>query len=216
MLKACKLAQPQDKSNPYMTALILLAILVAYLIGSISSAVLICRLFGLPDPRQNGSNNPGATNVYRLGGKWPALLTLFADVLKGMIPVWGSYFLNIPPFYLGMIAVAACLGHIFPLYFHFRGGKAVATALGAMFPVAWEMALLLIVTWLVVFRISRVSSLAALLTVTLAPVYAFWIKPQYTVPVIMISLLILWRHQANIARLSSGKETSFRRRPPAD
>lgn len=194
-----------------MGGLIVLAIVVAYLFGSISSAVLICKLFGLPDPRHTGSNNPGATNVYRLGGKVPAILTLVFDVLKGMIPVWGSYFLNIPPLFLGLIAVAACIGHIFPLYFHFRGGKAVATALGAMFPVAWEMALLLIFTWLVVFRISKVSSLAAIITVSLAPFYAYWIKPQYTVPVIMISALIIWRHQSNISRLRSGEEHRIRR-----
>ncbi|MDX1705972.1 glycerol-3-phosphate 1-O-acyltransferase PlsY [Pseudidiomarina sp.] len=195
-----------------MGALIILAVLTSYLFGSISSAVVICRLFGLPDPRGAGSGNPGATNVYRLGGKIPAALTLFFDVLKGMIPVWGSYFLGIEPFYLGIIAVAACLGHIFPLYFRFRGGKAVATALGAMFPVAWEMALLLIATWVLVFRISKVSSLAAIITVSLAPFYAFWIKPQYTVPTIMISLLILWRHQSNIMRLRSGDEHRIKRK----
>lgn len=194
-----------------MGGLIVLAIVIAYLFGSICSAVLICKLFGLPDPRQTGSNNPGATNVYRLGGKVPALLTLFFDVLKGMIPVWASYFLGIPPLFLGMIAVAACLGHIFPLYFHFRGGKAVATALGAMFPVAWEMALLLIFTWLVVFKISKLSSLAAIITVSLAPFYAYWIKPQYTVPVIMISALIIWRHQSNISRLRHGNEQRIKR-----
>src|SRR5690554_5820286 len=201
-----------------MGALILLAIIVAYLFGSISSAVLICRIFKLPDPRTTGSNNPGATNVYRIGGKLPAVLTLWFDVLKGMIPVWGSYFLGIEPFFLGLIAVAACLGHIFPLYFHFRGGKAVATALGAMFPVAWEMALLLIATWILVFRISRVSSVAALVTVSLAPFFAYFIKPQYTVPVIMISLLILWRHQSNIMRIRSGEERRIRRpqQPPDD
>ncbi|WP_404399844.1 glycerol-3-phosphate 1-O-acyltransferase PlsY [Idiomarina seosinensis] len=195
-----------------MTALTLLMILTGYLLGSISSAVLVCKLWRLPDPRHSGSGNPGATNVYRLGGKVPAFVTLSLDVLKGMVPVWGSYFLGLEPFFLGLVAVAACLGHIFPLYFNFRGGKAVATALGAMFPVAWEMALLLIATWLVVFRVSRISSLAALITVSLAPFYAFWIKPQYTVPVIMISVLIFWRHQANIARLSSGSESSFRHR----
>lgn len=195
-----------------MGALIILAILSAYLFGSISSAVLICRLFGLPDPRHSGSNNPGATNVYRLGGKIPAILTLWFDVLKGLIPVWGSYFLGIEPFWLGIIAVAACLGHIFPLYFHFRGGKAVATALGSMFPIAWEMALLLIFTWVLVFRLSKVSSLAAIITVSLAPFYAYWIKPQYTVPVIMISILIMWRHQSNISRLRRGDEQRITRR----
>ncbi|MFC0445316.1 glycerol-3-phosphate 1-O-acyltransferase PlsY [Pseudidiomarina halophila] len=195
-----------------MGAIIVLAIIVAYLFGSLSSAVIICKLFGLPDPRVTGSKNPGATNVYRLGGKVPALLTLSFDVLKGMIPVWISYFLGIGPLFLGMIAVAACLGHIFPLYFQFRGGKAVATALGTMFPVAWEMALLLIATWLLVFRIGKVSSLAAIITVTLAPFYAYWIKPQYTVPTIMISILIIWRHQANISRLRHGSEQRIKRR----
>ncbi|MDN7123804.1 glycerol-3-phosphate 1-O-acyltransferase PlsY [Pseudidiomarina terrestris] len=195
-----------------MGAIIVLAIIVAYLFGSLSSAVIICKLFRLPDPRFNGSNNPGATNVYRIGGKIPALLTLTFDVLKGMLPVWGSYFLGIPPLFLGVVAVAACLGHIFPLYFQFRGGKAVATALGTMFPVAWEMALLLIATWLLVFRVSKVSSIAALITVTLAPFYAYWIKPQYTVPTIMISILIIWRHQANISRLRHGNEERTRRR----
>jgi acyl phosphate:glycerol-3-phosphate acyltransferase len=194
-----------------MGALIVLAILSAYLFGSVSSAVLVCRVFGLPDPRTTGSHNPGATNVFRIGGKVPALLTLFFDILKGMLPVWASYFLGIEPFYLGIIAVAACLGHIFPLYFHFRGGKAVATALGTMFPVAWEMALLLIITWILVFRISRVSSMAAIITVSLAPFYAYFIKPQYTVPTIMISLLILWRHQSNIMRIRSGEEKRTRR-----
>ncbi|RUO78975.1 glycerol-3-phosphate 1-O-acyltransferase PlsY [Pseudidiomarina taiwanensis] len=195
-----------------MGALIILTILTAYLFGSISSAVLICKLFKLPDPRTTGSHNPGATNVYRIGGKLPAALTLFFDVLKGMIPVWGAYFLGIEPFYLGLIGVATCLGHIYPLYFRFKGGKAVATALGAMFPVASEMALLLILTWLLVFRISKVSSLAAIITVSLAPFYAYWIKPQYTVPTIMISVLIMWRHQSNIARLRAGSETPIKRR----
>lgn len=194
-----------------MTALTLLMILSAYLLGSISSAVVICRLWGLPDPRKEGSGNPGTTNVYRVGGKIPALLTLWFDVLKGMVPVWGSYFLGIEPFFLGLIAVAACLGHIFPLYFHFRGGKAVATALGAMFPVAREMALLLIAT-VTGFPYQPGIFFSGFSNRLSGPFYAYWIKPQYTVPVIMISLLILWRHQANILRLSSGEEKAFKRR----
>lgn len=185
-------------------------ILGAYLFGSISSAVLICRLFGLDDPRHRGSGNPGATNVYRLGGPIPAGLTLLFDVLKGMIPVWAGYLLGLPPLVLGFVAIAACLGHIYPLYFQFRGGKAVATALGAMFPVAFEMALMLIVTWIIVFWVSRVSSLAALITVGLAPLYAFLVKPQYTWPAIMLAALIIWRHRTNIIRLWQGKETDFR------
>lgn len=194
-----------------MSALALLMILSAYLVGSISSAVIICRLFALDDPRLRGSGNPGTTNVYRLGGWTPALLTLTVDVLKGMLPVWLSYYLGFEPLVLAWVAIATCLGHIYPLYFDFKGGKAVATALGAMFPIAWEMALLLIGTWLMVFVVSRVSSLAALITVSLAPIYAFIIKPQYTVPALMLTLLIVWRHRANIRRLWRGKEVGFRK-----
>ena len=194
-----------------MSALALLMILSAYLIGSISSAVIVCRLFSLDDPRFRGSGNPGTTNVYRLGGWAPALLTLLFDILKGMLPVWGSYYLGFDPFILAIVAMAACLGHIYPLYFEFKGGKAVATALGAMFPIAWEMAILLIVTWLVVFFVTRVSSLAALITVSLAPIYAYMIKPQYTVPAIMLTALIIWRHRTNIVRLWRGEEVGFRK-----
>lgn len=194
-----------------MSALTLLMILSAYLIGSISSAVIVCRLFSLDDPRFRGSGNPGTTNVYRLGGWIPAMLTLLFDVLKGMLPVWGSYYLGFDPLILAIVAMAACLGHIYPLYFEFKGGKAVATALGAMFPIAWEMAILLIVTWLLVFVVTRVSSLAALITVSLAPIYAFVIKPQYTVPAIMLAALIIWRHRTNIVRLWRGEEVGFRK-----
>lgn len=194
-----------------MSALALLMILSAYLIGSISSAVIVCRLFSLDDPRFRGSGNPGTTNVYRLGGWVPASLTLVFDILKGMLPVWGSYYLGFDPFILAIVAMAACLGHIYPLYFEFKGGKAVATALGAMFPIAWEMAILLIVTWLVVFFVTRVSSLAALITVSLAPIYAYLIKPQYTVPAIMLTALIIWRHRTNIVRLWRGEEVGFRK-----
>lgn len=193
-----------------MSALAVLMIVLAYLLGSISSAILICKAFRLDDPRLRGSGNPGATNVYRLGGPVPAGLTLLGDVLKGMIPVWAAYFFGLTPIELGLVAIAACLGHIYPLYFKFQGGKAVATALGAMFPVASEMAVLLIMTWILVFWVSRVSSLAALITVALAPLYAFLIKPQYTIPAFMLAALIIWRHRTNIVRLWNGTEVAFR------
>ena len=194
-----------------MSAIALLMILSAYLVGSVSSAVVVCKAFRLDDPRYRGSGNPGTTNVYRLGGWPPAILTLVMDVAKGMLPVWGSYYLGLDPIILAVVAMAACLGHIYPLYFDFKGGKAVATALGAMFPIAWEMASLLIVTWLFIFLVSRVSSLAAIITVSLAPLYAFMIKPQYTVPAIMLALLIVWRHRTNIKRLWQGEEVGFRK-----
>lgn len=190
-----------------MTPLIGIMMLAAYLCGSISSAVLVSKLFRLPDPRLHGSGNPGATNVLRLGGKLPAVLVLVFDILKGTIPVWGSYFLQIEPLYLGLIAICACLGHIFPLFFGFKGGKAVATAFGAMMPIGLDLAGLLIGSWLVIVALSGYSSLAAILTVSLAPLFTWFIKPLYTVPVLMLSVLIILRHRENIVRLYQGKES---------
>lgn len=190
-----------------MIAAIILMISVAYLFGSLASAVVICQLFRLPDPRTTGSGNPGATNVYRIGGRFPALLVLVMDILKGTIPVYSAYFMGIEPLYLGFIAIAACLGHIFPLYFGFKGGKAVATAFGAMLPIGLDLAGLLILTWAVVVFIWGYSSLAAIVAVALAPVFTFLIKPLYTLPVAMLSLLIILRHKDNIKRLLAGEES---------
>lgn len=190
-----------------MTPLIGIMMLAAYLCGSISSAVLVSKLFRLPDPRLHGSGNPGATNVLRLGGKLPAVLVLVFDILKGTIPVWGSYFLKIEPLFLGLIAICACIGHIFPLFFGFKGGKAVATAFGAMMPIGLDLAGLLIASWLIIVALSGYSSLAAILTVSLAPLFTWFIKPLYTVPVLMLSLLIILRHRENIVRLYQGKES---------
>ena len=186
--------------------LVILMFVLAYLLGSISSAILVSRLFKLPDPRTNGSNNPGATNVYRLGGALPACLVLIFDILKGTIPVWGAYFLKLEPLELGLIAVAACLGHMYPLFFSFKGGKAVATAFGSLLPIGLSLGGLLIGTWLIIVAITRYSSLAALVAVTLAPLYTWWIKPLYTLPVTFITLLIIIRHRTNIVRLFKGEE----------
>ena len=181
-------------------------LIFAYLFGSISSAVLISRVLSLPDPREFGSKNPGATNVLRLGGKLPAALVLIFDILKGTIPVWGAYFLKIEPLMLGLIGVAACLGHIYPIFFHFKGGKAVATAFGTLLPIGLSLAGLLIATWIAIVWLTRYSSLAALITVSLAPFYTWLIKPLYTVPVTMLAILIVFRHSANILRLIKGIE----------
>ena len=192
-----------------MISLTLLMIAVAYLFGSLSSAVVISQLFGLPDPRTAGSKNPGATNVYRLGGRIPALLVLVMDILKGTIPVYGSYFLGKEPIMLGVIAIFACLGHIFPLYFGFKGGKAVATAFGAMLPIGLDLAGLLILSWVAVVFFAGYSSLGALIAVSLAPLFTFLIKPLYTIPVAMLSLLIILRHKDNITRLLAGNESKI-------
>ncbi len=182
----------------------------AYLFGSICSAVIICHVFRLPDPRLSGSNNPGTTNVYRLGGKFPASLVLIFDVLKGTIPVWGAYFLKVEPIYLGFIGVAACLGHIYPIFFGFKGGKAVATAFGTLLPIGASLAGLLILTWVFIIWLSGYASLAALITVTLAPLYTWFIKPLYTIPVVMLTILILFRHRENIVRLLKGTEPKIK------
>ncbi|MBC3764841.1 glycerol-3-phosphate 1-O-acyltransferase PlsY [Neptunicella marina] len=189
-----------------MTAQFIFMMAIAYLAGSVSSAVIICHLFRLPDPRRAGSGNPGTTNVLRIGGKIPAVLTLLIDVFKGTIPVWSAYFLKLDPWMLGMVAIAACLGHIYPLYFGFKGGKAVATALGAMLPIGLDLSGLLIGTWFFTLLVSGYSSLSALVTVTLAPLYTWFIKPQYTIPVAMLSVLIIIRHKDNIRRLINGQE----------
>lgn len=193
-----------------------LVIIFAYLFGSISSAVLICRVFGLPDPRVTGSNNPGATNVYRIGGKLPAALVLVFDVLKGTIPVYGAYFLKIEPIYLGLIAIAACLGHIYPLFFGFKGGKAVATAFGALLPIGFTLAGLLILTWLGLIWLTGYSSLAAIITVSLAPLFTWFIKPLYVLPVSMLAALIVFRHRANIVRLLKGTEPKVKQKKTSE
>ena len=180
--------------------------LCAYLLGSLSAAILFCRLFGLPDPRSEGSRNPGATNVLRIGGKWPALVVLVFDMLKGMLPVWAGYYLGLTHFELGMVALAACLGHIFPVFFNFKGGKGVATAFGAIAPIAWGVAGSMLGTWLLVFLVSGYSSLSAVVTALLVPFYVWWFKPEFTFPVALVCCLLIYRHHVNIQRLWRGEE----------
>ena len=180
--------------------------LCAYLLGSLSAAILFCRLFGLPDPRSEGSRNPGATNVLRIGGKWPALVVLIFDMLKGMLPVWAGYYLGLTHFELGMVALAACLGHIFPVFFNFKGGKGVATVFGAIAPIAWGVAGSMLGTWLLVFLVSGYSSLSAVVTALLVPFYVWWFKPEFTFPVALVCCLLIYRHHVNIQRLWRGEE----------
>jgi glycerol-3-phosphate acyltransferase PlsY len=192
-----------------MLLLTLAMIVVAYLLGSISSAILVCRILGLPDPRTTGSNNPGATNVLRISNKLTAATVLFFDILKGTVPVWGAYFLKIESLYLGIIGVAACLGHMYPVFFNFKGGKAVATALGTLLPIGLGLGALLIITWVAVAKLTKFSSLAAIVTVSLAPLYVFILKPIYVYPTLMLSALIIFRHKDNIIRLLKGTESKI-------
>ncbi|MCC3719640.1 glycerol-3-phosphate 1-O-acyltransferase PlsY [Rouxiella badensis] len=192
-----------------MSATALGMIIFAYLCGSISSAILVCRLARLPDPRTQGSGNPGATNVLRVGGKAAAATVLVFDILKGMLPVWVAYKLNVTPMYLGLTAIAACVGHIYPVFFRFKGGKGVATALGAIAPIGWDLTGLMTGTWLLTVLLSGYSSLGAIISALIAPFYVWWFKPQFTFPVAMLSCLILLRHHDNIQRLWRGQETKI-------
>ncbi|MDN5681307.1 MAG: glycerol-3-phosphate 1-O-acyltransferase PlsY [Ewingella sp.] len=189
-----------------MSATALGMIIFAYLCGSISSAILVCRVAGLPDPRTQGSGNPGATNVLRIGGRAAAASVLIFDVLKGMLPVWLAYRLDVSPVYLGITAIAACLGHIYPVFFRFQGGKGVATAFGAIAPIGFDLTGLMAGTWLLTVLLSGYSSLGAIISALIAPFYVWWFKPQFTFPVAMLSCLILLRHHDNIQRLWRGQE----------
>ena len=185
-----------------------LLVLAGYLAGSVASAIVTCRLMGLPDPRTQGSGNPGATNVLRHGGRRAAVLTLAGDVLKGVLPVLLARALGAGPEVLALVAVATFLGHLYPLYFGFRGGKGVATALGVLLALAWPVALAVLATWLVTAAVFRYSSLAALAAAALAPAFAFLLSGQgpLLACVTAMSLLLIWRHRSNIRNLLAGRE----------
>ena len=185
-----------------------LLIVAAYLLGSISSAVLVCRLMGLPDPRSMGSRNPGATNVLRIGGKRPAFLTLVGDMLKGFLPVLVAHLMGVAPWVLAAVGLAAFLGHLYPLFFGFKGGKGVATALGVLFGLGWQIGGGVAAIWLIMARLTRISSLSALFAMALAPLLVWWFRPdpELIVVQVAISLLLFWRHRRNIHDLISGRE----------
>lgn len=191
-----------------MTSFGFALILLGYLAGSLSSAIIICRIMRLPDPRTQGSGNPGATNVLRLGGKRAAAVTLVADMLKGLLPVLLARLLTDSNLVTAVTALAAFLGHLYPLFFRFQGGKGVATAFGSVLALAPDVALAMIATWLAMAIAFRYSSLSALTAALLAPFYAFWLtaEPIYVVAIISISITTIWRHRDNLRRLVSGTE----------
>lgn len=185
-----------------------LLIPVGYLLGSVSTAIIVCRLMGLPDPRTDGSGNPGATNVARLGGKKAAALTLVGDMLKGLIPVLIAHAMHAGPVILAATALAAFLGHLYPVFFGFRGGKGVATALGVIYGLYWPVGLLTTAVWLAMALLFRYSSLAALIAILLTPLGFLWLWPEPAIIIAMcvLTVLLYWRHRSNIANLLSGKE----------
>ena len=184
-------------------------VIAAYLIGSISSAIIVCRLMGLPDPRSEGSNNPGATNVLRIGGKKAAVITLLGDMLKGVLPVAAGHLLDVSTLTFALAAMAAFLGHLYPVFFGFKGGKGVATALGTQFGLHWGIGLAVAGIWLFMAKVVKISSLSALVSMALAPVIIYWIWPADELIVMQttMSIILFWRHKSNIQRLLSGEES---------
>jgi glycerol-3-phosphate acyltransferase PlsY len=199
-----------------------LLLVAAYLFGSISFAILVARLYGLPDPRSHGSGNPGATNMLRTGRKSAAALTLLGDALKGYLAVimaqWVTMTYGLPVYVPYLAALAAFLGHLYPVFFGFKGGKGVATALGVLLALDLRLGGLTILTWGVVFAITRVSSLSALVAATLAPVYGYYLlghgpETRFLAGILaVLSLLVLVRHHSNIRKLISGEESAFKKR----
>jgi acyl phosphate:glycerol-3-phosphate acyltransferase len=196
-----------------------LALLAGYLIGSLSFAVLVSRAMGLADPRSYGSGNPGATNVLRSGSKPAALATLALDALKGVLPVlaarWGAMRLGLGgdaiEWSAALAGFGAFLGHLWPVYFHFKGGKGVATAAGVLIAINPWLGLATIATWLIIAAFFRYSSLASLVSAAFAPFYQFliWgVEPGAAIIVVM-SLLLAWRHAPNISKLLAGTESKI-------
>jgi glycerol-3-phosphate acyltransferase PlsY len=183
----------------------------AYLLGSISAAIIVCKLMGLPDPRTQGSRNPGATNVARIGGKKAAALTLLGDMLKGLLPVLVAHALDAGALILAGTALAAFLGHLYPVFFGFQGGKGVATALGVSFGLHWPAGLAITGIWLVMAVVFRYSSLSALTAIALSPVVFYWLmpKPPVIAAMAILAVILFWRHRSNIANLLSGKENKI-------
>ena len=186
----------------------IIAIILAYLFGSISSAILVCRMMGLPDPRTEGSRNPGATNVLRIGGKKAAALTLLGDALKGTIPILIAKYVGLSELTLALVAFAAFFGHLLPIFFRFEGGKGVATLLGCLLALSWPTALIWAMIWVFIVIIFRYVSLASIIASLFAPIliYNFTEEPAYVIALIAMDILLVYRHRTNITNLIHGKE----------
>jgi glycerol-3-phosphate acyltransferase PlsY len=194
------------------------AVLLAYFLGSLSFAVIVSRCMGLKDPRSYGSNNPGATNVLRSGNKFAAVATLLLDGLKGWLPVvlvkWFGHDYGLDEGTVAVVGLAAFFGHLYPVFFQFKGGKGVATAAGVLFGVHWVLGLATLATWAIVAFFSRYSSLAALAAAVFAPLYylfgdrtAWYVDQMILMAIFIISAMLVYRHRENITKLLKGKES---------
>ena len=183
-------------------------ILAAYIIGSISSAVITCKLMGLEDPRLRGSKNPGATNVLRNAGKMAAIITLIGDMFKGALPVLIAIYLSVDYNVLALVAFAAFIGHLYPVFLKFKGGKGVATALGVYLALDWKIGLSVIGIWLAMTAVFRTSSLSALVASFCAPFLIWQISGAQPLIIMstILTIMLFWRHRSNIQNLLSGGE----------
>jgi len=185
-------------------------IILAYLFGSISTAIIVSKLWRLPDPRTVGSKNPGATNVLRHGGKAAAITTLLGDALKAVIPVLIAKWLGLSPLIQATVVLAACLGHMYPIFFKFQGGKGVATGFGGIIALTWPVGLMTLITWAIIARIFKYSSLSALISYLLLPFYIWMFSDRhYLIPVSLLSLIVIIKHHQNIKNLIHGKENKL-------
>ncbi|HJV71190.1 glycerol-3-phosphate 1-O-acyltransferase PlsY [Ideonella sp.] len=193
----------------------LAAIVAAYLVGSLSFAVIVSRVMGLSDPRSYGSGNPGATNVLRSGNKLAALLTLAFDALKGYVPVLAALLLAPRAGWgettVGLVGLAAFVGHLWPVFFRFQGGKGVATAAGVLLALNPALGAATLATWLIVAFVTRYSSLAAIVAAAFTPFFQLlqWGPSPMVLPITVMSLLLVWRHEANIRKLLAGTESKL-------
>ena len=189
----------------------LLFIGIAYLIGSFSTAIATCKIMGIEDPRNTGSNNPGATNVLRHGGKKAAIITLIGDALKGLIPVLVAIQLQATPLTVALVGLFALLGHTFPIYYRFKGGKGVATYYGVILGISWQVGLTALVIWLVIAKLLKISSLSALISVFMTPIMLWFFTQSIELSSVMtiMSALVFWRHKKNIQSLLQGSEAKI-------
>lgn len=187
-----------------------LLLVCAYLIGSLSFAILLSRYYGNSDPRSQGSGNPGATNMLRIAGKRLAILTLLGDLSKGLLPILIASRLGLDQQQQAWVGLAAVIGHLYPIYFNFRGGKGVATTAGMLLGLYPPAALLALAVWLLTFNLTRISSLASLASVVLCLPLLAWQQPHALLPVSVLSILLVWRHRSNLKDLLAGNERSFK------
>lgn len=190
----------------------ILYIFIAYFIGSISFGILASKIFNIMDPRAMGSKNPGATNVLRTGNKYAAVFTLLGDMLKATLVVGIALSLNFSGNLLTAVILAVLLGHMYPIFYNFKGGKGVATALGILLAINWELALFTLLTWIIIFFISKYSSLSAIIAAIASPLIAYFLNQDQHIIIISIvlAILILFRHKRNIQNLINGTESSFK------